>query len=303
MRVNHHIVVRHDNPFWREIDHLGIDYVHGDPNNALGWAFSVLDITEDRPEWPDVERLIAEHDVGPHTFSNVFSKAELDAAEWLAMGASGHHGYPQPEDDFGFLDATYDLSTYCHICGIGGVQKAPFRFRAEPKASHSQFIQLNWVFDEFFLRAAAREGLAASGLTGWEFRPAVLHASHRPSALVEQMQVLAVLPSALDTVGVQPVTCKHKNEEWSPALRPTAELRGDLFCGRVKYHRRRRGPLRFDRRAFEGAPDVVKSAEWFGSGGQAFRVVLVTQRLRQVIQDAKWRGLYFEPVELGERPT
>ena len=82
-----------------------------------------------------------------------------------------------------------------------------------------------------------------------------------------------------------------------------AERRGDPYCGRVKYHLKHRGPLRFEHTALAGAPDVVKTHEWFGSGGQAFRLVLVSQRFRQAVLKAKWRGLYFEPVELNESPT
>lgn len=304
MRIVHHIVARHDSRFWRKIDSLGLDYEHGDPNNVLGWAFSVLDIGEDQPEWPKVERLAAKYDLGPISFRTVFTEDEVDAAEWLEMGASGQHGYPQPEDDFGFIEATFDVSDYCHICGIGGLQNAPFRLRAEPKAAHSQFLQLNWVFDEFFVRREAREGLMTEGLTGFGFRPVVLHKTDEPSVQVEQMQILSVLPPALDRAGLTAVTCKPQNEEWRPGMQPGhAERRGDPYCGRVKYHLKYRGPLRFEHTALAGAPDVVKTHEWFGSGGQAFRLVLVSQRFRQAVLKAKWRGLYFEPVELNESPT
>ena len=137
MKINHRIALRHDEPFWREIDRLGLDYERGDPNNVLHFAISVLNVTEDQPEWPEVERLIAQYGVATQSVSTRFTKAELDTAEWLELSALGHHGYPQPEEDLGYHDATYDVSDYCPICGIGGVQNAPFRLRAELKASHS----------------------------------------------------------------------------------------------------------------------------------------------------------------------
>src|SRR5215813_6243668 len=150
MKINHRIALRHDEPFWREIDRLGLDYERGDPNNVLHLAINVLNVTEDQPEWPEVQRLVAKCGSGSHLVSNCFTKAELDTAEWLELIALGQHGYPQPEDDY--HPATYDESDYCPICGMGGVQNAPFRLRAEPKALHSQFVQLNWVFDELFIR-------------------------------------------------------------------------------------------------------------------------------------------------------
>src|SRR3954462_15476575 len=206
MRINHRIAARYDDRFWGEIDRLGIDYERGDSNNVLQLAISVLNITEDQPNWPKVERLVAKHAIGIHTVENLFTKREIDAAEWLWMAALGNHGYPQPVDDY--IEATYDVSGFCAVCGIGPVQKAPFRLHAEPKASHSQFVQLNWVFDELFVRSAVREGLTAAGLTGFEFRPVILHRKNRPSAQVEQMQIIGVLPEALQPTELATVTCK-----------------------------------------------------------------------------------------------
>lgn len=299
MKINHRIAARSDDPFWGEIDRLGLDYDGGDSNNVLHFAIGVLNVTEDQPEWPEVERLVAKYDMRLHIVSNLFTKAELNAAEWLTLDALRHQGYPQPEDDFGYLEATYDVSGYCSICGIGGVQKAPFRLRAEPKAPHSQFVQLNWVFDELFLRAEAREGLLAARIAGIDFLAPVLHTKNRPSDQVAQMVVQATLPPALDRASLEPVTCKSRNEEWYPGspLRP-AEQEGRPHCGRVKYHSMRKGPFRLNRSAFVGAPDVVKSHEWFGSGASAHRLIIVSQRFRQAVVTAKWRGVSFEPVEL-----
>lgn len=215
------------------------------------------------------------------------------------MSALGHHGYPQPEADFGYQDATYDVSDRCPTCGIGGLQKAPFRLRTEFKASRSQFVQLNWVFDEFFLRDEAREGLRRFAITGIEYLAPMLHKAARQSTQVVQMVVKATLPPALEDIGFHPVTCKPKNEEWQAMQR--LQLSGSetlVHCGRVKYHRMHKGPYRFDRAAFAGGPDVVKSHEWFGSGGSAHRLVIVSQRFRQAVVTSKWRGVGFEPIEL-----
>lgn len=293
MKFSHRIAMRSDDPLWRDIESAGVPIDRS--GSSLIWAANV---TEDDPAWPEVRRILRDRPEF-EVAKTIYTKGELDAAEWLQMSALGHHGYPQPAGDFGYKDRTYDVAEHCPICGIGAMQKAPFRLHAEPKARNSQFVQLNWVFDEFFVRSNARQGLESAGISGLAFVPPVLHKNDRPSAEVAQMQVATILPAALDTNGLAPVTCKAKNEEWRPddPLRP-AELSGAPYCGRVKYHAFHRGPLRFERAAFEGAPDVVKSHEYFGSGGAASRWVLVSQRFRQVVRKAKWRGLSFEPVEL-----
>ena len=138
VKIKHRIALRDDDRFWLEIDRLGLHYDRGDSNNVLRLAINVLNVTEDQPEWPEVERLVAIFCSGGHSVSNLFTKAELDTAKWLHLSALGHHGYPQPEENFGYQEATYDVREFCPTCGIGGTQKAPFRIRTEFKASRSQ---------------------------------------------------------------------------------------------------------------------------------------------------------------------
>lgn len=304
MKINHRIPLNGDNPFWKHIQLLGLPIDRGNlrysqtgDGTDLIW---VLSVTEDNPVWPKVEHLIAEFQLQvSDQVSNIFTKRELDTAEWLLVSALGHHGYPQPEDDDGYIGATYESESSCPTCGIGKVQVAPFRLRNEPKTSHSQFLQLNWVFDELFVRGAVRDDLESAGVTGIDFLAPVLHKRNAPSEQIVQMRVQTVLVDALDITGFQPVTCKPMNEEWHSSKWSPPEKENDRpHCGRVKYHAMHRGPFRFAREAFIGAPDLVKSAEWFGSGRSAFRMIIASQRFRQIVTAAKWRGLGFEPIEI-----
>lgn len=296
MKIKHRIAQNGDDPFWKEIDRLGIDYDRAAPDKVRSGGISVLNVTEDLDEWPQIERLLVTHQVATHSVSNIYTKSELDCAPWLVMSASGHHGYPQPEDDYHV--ATYDLTEFCPTCGIGPVQERPFRLRADPGSKRSHFVQLNWVFDEFFLSEETREGLQSSGIQGIEFLAPLLGRKERPSERLSQMVVKTTLPSAIDRTGLQPVTCQIQNEEFRPDS-PSSNQEGP-FCGRLKFHRTRRGPHRISGSAFEGAPSVVKSNEWFGSGRSANQLVIVSQEFRQVVTSAKWRGVSFEPVELVE---
>ena len=152
MQINHRIATRTDDALWRKIAPLGL------PVDHTGGIISVLNITEDDPAWPQVEAVLARHPSTVHTVDNRFTRHELDSAERLAMFAAGHHGYPQPED--GWRESTYDLADHCPDCDIGAVQSSAFRLRSEPKAPHSQFLQLNWVLDEFFVRPAAHASVS-----------------------------------------------------------------------------------------------------------------------------------------------
>jgi len=135
MKIGHRYANRSDSDFFKALASLQLEIEGSD-------GMSILRITEDHELWPAVREL-GERYCPIHQTFNEFTKAEIRRAEWLMLGSTGHFGYPQPEDGFGYLEATYDTTHYCRRCGIGAVQKAPFRFRAEPKAAHSQFMQLN----------------------------------------------------------------------------------------------------------------------------------------------------------------
>ena len=63
---------------------------------------------------------------------------------------TGQFAYSQPEETY--LEDTYYLTAGCTTCENGKALKNAFRFRSEPKAKHSQFLGLNWVLDEVFVR-------------------------------------------------------------------------------------------------------------------------------------------------------
>jgi hypothetical protein len=216
---------------------------------------------------------------------------------WYKLYATGHFGYPQPEDTYAFQ--TYD-SAYCDRCGSGGAQRNPFRLRSEPKARHSQFLQLNWVFDEFFVRPEVVTGLKEAGTTGVVFVPALHNRTGRVLETIQQLVVLSVLPAALDVVGLRPVTCKPDNEEGSPWYGGgQPRYPPDYpYCGRIKYHWPK--TLRFRPQSFALATDIVKSFEWFGSGGSASRAILVSERVVGTIEKHRWRGVKWDLVEFAD---
>ena len=65
--------------------------------------------------------------------STRFTKGEVRRAEVLELMTDWHHGYPQPERDMAYKSLTYDDSDYCHDCGGGLRQVAPFRMSREPR--------------------------------------------------------------------------------------------------------------------------------------------------------------------------
>jgi len=208
----------------------------------------------------------------------------LPSCDWFVAYAQGHHGYPQPENN------SWERFVYeapCLRCGVHGPQKAAFHLRRSNRAPHSHFRQVNWVFDAWFVRPEVEGALRAAKLSGLTFRDAIDHKSGRPLEEVRQLVVSTIIDGT-DTTKLQPVTCRPNTEEGSPlpgAKYPPTEP----YCGVVKHHPPTCLVVRAD--SLSGVPDVVSTAAWFGSGGSAFRLTLVSRRFAELVQEHSWRGL------------
>ncbi len=216
---------------------------------------------------------------------------------WYELFTTGYFGYPQPEGTYAL--ETYDDS-HCDRCAIGGNQVAPFRMRSEPNARHSQFLKLNWGFDEIFVRPEVRLVFESLAFEGFEFESVLHHKSGKALETIHQLRIHSTLPVALVPDGLQTVTCKPNNEEGLPWYgggqpRYAPDYR---YCGRVRYHWPQSQPLRFYANAFSTAPDIVKSLEWFGSGGSASRAILASERVIAVIENNGWCGAKWSEIEL-----
>jgi hypothetical protein len=238
------------------------------PSGRVPVGFISFDISESSENWRAVEEWIRRR--RPSDVARTeFSRAEVDAAPWLTMETVWHQGYPQPEDGFEYLRTTYDAAGYCDRCGTGAVQKAPFVMSAEPRWGTRGILQMNWVFDEFFVRPeVAAQVLAPFGITT---RP--VH-SKRGGTLGSVAQIVIE-----DRVSVDHATLA--------ASRCAA-------CGRVKYLPVSRGPLS----RLEQVPqtNLSRTHEWFGSGAEAHNEIVASQGLARALKAAGVKGVSFRPI-------
>ena len=88
-----------------------------------------------------------------------------------------------------------------------------------------------------------------------------------------------------------------------PTLTNTQRLRpeGCPVCEAIKFNYPTDEVLELLSKPPATTPDVVKTSEWFGSGGSAFRAVLVSRRFVNAVCDAGWRGVSFQPVHVNTR--
>jgi hypothetical protein len=208
-------------------------------------------ISERSPAWPMV-RTWAEANRAGNVVSTEFDQSEIESAGWLALSPEWHHGYPVPRDAFEYLERTYDLTSYCVRCGVGAVQKAPFRMLREPRWGRHNILQLNWIFDEYFATPAISTSTFEP--RGVPNRP-VLNVRGDPLAKVAQLKIDTLVD--IDMSGYPGEVCRD--------------------CGVVRYR-----PI-----SIGGMPPLIKplevsaakSCQYFGVGRASYRVVIIGKDL------------------------
>jgi hypothetical protein len=217
---------------------------------------------------------------------------------FFKMFARGNQGYPQPEGDYKNL--TYEEA--CQRCGIYARQTAPFQLKKSGRSTVT-FSQLNWVFDAFFVHPDIASEIAKAGIRGISFGTAL---DLRTAAEIPdraQLVISTIIP-CVDVSQLSRVTCRPENEEQTRlrakgyeglVVRTEQMLAGVPHCGRVMYNVP--SSLSIEAEAIRDAPDVFQTAEWFGSGGLAYRLTLASARFVELVRRRGWKGLEFRATQ------
>ena len=241
----------------------------------------VLDISESDPHWNELEELLKSANIF-FISETKFSKDEMRSAEWLTVRSKWYYDYPQPET--GYIDITYKSELLCtnRYCGMEKEQKDSFRFKKTPKWGKRNFCMTNWVHDELFLSPRAKELMEDSDLQGMVFLPVNNKSGQDILEDIFQMQIPYILPEGI----ADQTSC-------------ISDIYECPVCGKTKARPTGRGQFVFYKSAFVNTPDFVKSAEWFGAGASASRLIFVSQKAYRFITENKLdSSLVFEPILL-----
>jgi uncharacterized protein YutE (UPF0331/DUF86 family) len=216
-----------------------------------------------------------------------YDEIDMENAQWYIIGTSQYQ-YPQPEDDFGYRNLTFNLDNYCPLCGIGKIQNNPYRLKYEPKQKPNLFWGLHWEYEPIFIREEIKNIFEKEKIGGVYFSQPVIHKSNKPIERFYQLHIETILDKGLITDNVNTVTCKINNEENSNR---NNELK---CCGRIKYNSYR--ALEFNKKIFSTDNDFYLTNEYFGSMGSAYRKKIISKKIYNLIKNYKLRGLYFDPL-------
>ena len=143
-------------------------------------------------------------------------------------------------------------------------------------------MMLNWIDDELFVDESVKTVFCNNHVSGITFKEVQSKKGEISFPEIQQMVITDILPPGimLDEQSIDEIFVCAK-------------------CGTPKYHPTGIGMHSFQREIFKNAPDIVRSNEVFGWGHGADRLILINQKVYQLITQNKLdRGLIFAPVLL-----
>lgn len=222
----------------------------------------------------------------PQIIGSEYEKEDFAKAEWFVIDCGGSQ-YPQPEDTY--LEATFNLHSHCHSCGMGKIQDAPFRLRT-PKQNNLHFVGLHWEYEAMFVKPESKKILEVENIKNISFSKPVLNRKNIDIEVLDQVHIQTVLDKGFDSYNTNIITCKLNNEE------DCNKDESKFYCGKIKYHHPKVGGYVFDKNIFNSNFDIALTNEYFGSGGSANRLKIVSKRFKELVEKHNLKGLYFYPI-------
>ena len=266
MKIKYRYVFNWDESYRSPLERLGVKYEAPKPS-PIGLGIGVCHAEEGSEVWQEISDLV-ESWGGFFTVDTEFSKGEISGASYCVLRPTHISGYPQPEEDFGFLEQTFDLGDYCAECGLGARQNSSFRVKKTLKWGRNSFLQLNWVGGVCFMLASAwRDYLAPLGVQSCSVEDTQGH------RLENMVQLVADARVPLTMEDVSGVVCSS--------------------CGRERYEPHTLGF--FPAPAERSELPIFRSAEYFGSGHRSFNEIIVSAKVVAAIQASGLRGVRLWP--------
>lgn len=145
--------------------------------------------------------------------------------------------------------------------------------KSEPKWGKKHLLQLNWVFDEFFVLPTVWEHVFKP--LGVGSCPVIEHRTGKTLRTVVQLEINGAATSALAMEGHRSETCQ--------------------MCGRKKYLPVSRGF--FPTFVADECSQICKTQEFFGSGASAWNATIVTSGVYREILSRSLSGISFIPLK------
>ncbi len=264
MNVIHRVSFRNDSRIVPKLQEVGIKIKDG--------ILTGVDVGENDSNWSEIKGIIDKYpkELSDFQYKTEFTKKEKEYAEYFMISSSWLFEYPQPENDFGYTNSTYDASNYCSECGIGLIQKSPFSLKKSPKWGARNIVQVNWVFDEFFVSESLKKGIEKKNLD-IQFMPVL---KYRKGTKFEDMYQLVISRKITLEIpqSIEYETCK--------------------VCHQKKHLPLTRG---FAPKPLSNDFMIAHSEQYFGSGHSANHAVVINKDVYNLFEELGVKGISYVP--------
>lgn len=271
MQITHRIIFGHRDAVDEELKSMNVSMKY---TPLPGGGYLVyIDIEESHHAWKALKEL-ARMKSAVDVCYTIFSEQEIRQAEWSRLVPLVQKYYPQPESSWSANPTNYEGA--CPACGAGFKQTLPFEIAKVPKLGKYDFVSLYWTA-AVFCSERVWNGLDKHGIRGYRLLDVLVYRTKLPCGTIKQLLPMQVTQPGL--ISGSDMLCSRCD-----------------VCGIVKYAPHTRGYMRYLRTSLPTDVDVAETFEWFGSGHFAFREVLVSRKLANLILDNKWRGVDLKPI-------
>lgn len=233
--------------------------------------YKVIEFNDDDTDSELLKKIFKQYNIDLERRSIFSDKDKLDS-QYLRLQATWHFGYPQPEDNY--LVYSYDLSNYCNECGIGKKQIKSLRFSKEPKWGQRHFLQLNWIFDEYFVPPLVYSNIFKS--LNVNSKEVINHKKNIPFENVCQLEIPTVESNLIIDNCDFEICKKCSRKKYKPILVGSYPA--------LKNHTNL---------------NIFKTREFFGSGARAFNLVYINNHFYKELVSKNVNGLNFIPTGSG----
>ena len=262
MEIVHRISDHIDSKLKINLEEIGIVVEEG---------LSTFEISESDNRWNIVKSLIEQNKMFEFVYTK-FSKNEIFDSKFLVIEPEWHLGYPMPDEDFGYLKLTYSLDEHCFKCGVGKRQRSPFKMKNEPNWGNKNMLQLNWIFDEYFIKPEIYDKIFKP--LGVQKLPVLHYSSGKELKTVVQIKIPNNSEVSLYKNDLPYEKCNE--------------------CNRIKYLPHTRGM--FPRIIKVKGNYIFKTKENFGSGSRSYKEIIINQKLGRIFIENEVKGIHFKPI-------
>ncbi|WP_191018209.1 hypothetical protein [Treponema zioleckii] len=238
---------------------------------SKGGLVHYFDIGENDCNWEQIKKIVNQSNgiIIDNQYKTIFSKKELALSKYFVMIPTWHFLYPEPQNNFGYEQSTYNSSKKCVCCNRGLIRKDLFAIQKEPKWGSKDIGQLNWIFDEFFVTEKLKKLL--SNEFDMTFSKVRLYQTNDFCQNTFNLEINAII--------------EIENKD-------TLDFEICPKCGNIKYHLCHNN---FFPKIKMNNNHIARTKEFFGSGNVAYNQVIIDRALYDFFIQNKIKGVEFIP--------